>query len=110
MGDAGVATEESCVLHAVAGRVRVHMPGWSGQGKRQIEMQLHQVQAARRIQANPVTGNILILFDPATISEQAILHSVQTLDLKRINAQADEPELPPVVSEKQGKTVQSRIA
>src|SRR5262249_39028277 len=78
---------EPRVLHAVAGRVRVHVPGWSGKGKLHLEMELGQIQGVHRIHANPITGNILILFDPTSLNEQAILHTVQTLNLARINDQ-----------------------
>ncbi|GCE16296.1 HMA2 domain-containing protein [Dictyobacter kobayashii] len=64
MSEAEMVVTEPCVVHATTGRIRVHVPGWSGQGKRYIEMQLHQVQGIQRIQANPVTGNILVLLIP----------------------------------------------
>jgi len=41
----GVAfAEELCVLHTLPGRVRIHVPQWSGQGKRSLETQLRQIQ------------------------------------------------------------------
>ncbi len=42
--------EEPRVLHTVPGRVRVHVPGWSGQGKRSIETRLREVQGVRSAQ------------------------------------------------------------
>jgi len=112
MGNAGVGVAEPRVLHTVAGRVRVHIAGWSGQGKRQVEMQLQQVQGIEQVRANSTTGNVLIVFDPATLDEQAVLSAVQTLDVQQINAQTHEPEpaVPPVAREKQEKTVRARIA
>ncbi|GCE07392.1 hypothetical protein KDAU_47210 [Dictyobacter aurantiacus] len=98
------------VLHTITGRVRVHVPDWSGQGRRHVEMQLQQLPGVERVQANPVTGNILVLFDPTVQSEQSILQAVQALDLEQINARPAEPEPPPVVHEKEGKTVRARIA
>ncbi|GHO85804.1 cation-translocating P-type ATPase [Dictyobacter formicarum] len=98
------------VLHTITGRVRVHVPGWSGQGKRSIEMQLQQVPGVERSQANPVTGNILVIFDSTVLNEQAILHTIQALDLEQINKHPVEPEPPPVAHEKEGKTVRARIA
>lgn len=110
MGREGVARAELHVLHAVAGRVRVHVRGWSGQGKRQIETQLHHMQGIRRVQANPATGNILVVFDPAILSKQDVLHAVHTLDLGLLNAQPAEPVQPPVAREKRGRTIRARIA
>ncbi|HEY3993321.1 MAG TPA: haloacid dehalogenase, partial [Ktedonobacteraceae bacterium] len=110
MGREGVVSAEPRVLHTIAGRVRLHVPGWSGQGKRQIEAQLHQMQGIERVQANPATGNVLISFDPATLNERTIIHAVQTLDLEHLRDQRAEPVPPPVTREKQGKTVRARIA
>ncbi len=106
----GVASAEPHVLHAVTGRVRVHVQEWSGQGKRQIETQLRHIQGVQRVQANPATGNILVVFDPATLSTQDVLHMVHTLDLESLKAQPAEPAPPPVAREKRGRTVRARIA
>ncbi|GLV60778.1 hypothetical protein KDH_75970 [Dictyobacter sp. S3.2.2.5] len=98
------------VLHTITGRVRVHVPGWSGQGRRHVEMQLQQLPGVERVQANPVTGNILLLFDPTVQSEPSLLQAIQALDLEQINTRPAEPEPPPVVREKVGKMVRARIA
>ncbi len=102
--------EEPQVLHTVPGRVRVHLPGWLGQGKRSLEKQLRQVQGVRSVQANPLTGNILIQFDPVVTSEQYLLELLRTLELDVTGAQDKEPPRPHVVREKQGKTVRARIS
>lgn len=104
-----VATEP-CILHTSAGRVRVHVPAWSGQGKRAVEQRLQRVQGVQHVQANPPTGNVLIVFDPAALSERAILQAVQELDLARINREPIEPAPPPAVREKCGKTMRARVA
>src|SRR5258706_1696350 len=67
------------VLHTVPGRVRIHLPEWSGKGKRSLEANLRQVEGVRGVQASAVTGNILIQFDPAITSEQNLLTTVDTL-------------------------------
>lgn len=110
MGKEGVAVADSRVLHSVTGRIRVHIQGWSGLGQRSIEKQLHQIPGIRRIQANPATGNVLVIFDPTLLSEHAILQAIQALDLEQIHKQPVEPERPPVIREKRGKTVRARIA
>ncbi|GER91172.1 hypothetical protein KDW_53340 [Dictyobacter vulcani] len=109
MSVAGMVTTEPHVLHAITGRIRVHIPGWLGRGKRYLETQLHRLQGIHRIRANPVTGNVLVFFDPTALSEQAILYAIQTLDLEQINSQPVEPNLPPAIREKQGSTVRARI-
>ena len=49
--------EEPRVLHRVPGRVRVHLPAWTGQGKRYIETRLRQVPGVRSVQANSLKGS-----------------------------------------------------
>ncbi len=98
------------LLHAIPGRLRVHLPEWSGRGKRRIETHLRQIQGVRSVQANPLTGNILIQYDPTAMNEQAILKEVQAFDLNTTNEPDLEPPPPPVVRDKQGRTVRARIA
>ncbi|HEY4389323.1 MAG TPA: HAD-IC family P-type ATPase [Ktedonobacteraceae bacterium] len=101
--------EELRVLHEVPGRFRVYLPTWSGQGKRRIEATLLQNPGVQRVQANRLTGNILLQFDPAIISQQRLLDAVNALELNTAEEEA-EKELPPALYEKQGQTVRTRIA
>lgn len=110
MGREGGAVAEPRVLHTITGRVRVHVPGWSGQGSRQIETHLQSIPGMQRVQANPATGNVLMLFDSAVLSEQDVLRAVQHLDLTQINEQPAAPAPPPAAREKQGKTMRARVA
>jgi cation-transporting ATPase I len=96
------------LLHAIPGRLRVHLPEWSG--KRRIEAHLRQVQGVHSVQANPLTGNILIQYDPTVMNEQSILKEVQAFDLNTTNEPDLEPPPPPVVRDKPGRTVRARIA
>jgi hypothetical protein len=130
-----VAVDEAPrVLHALPGRVRVHIPGWSGQGKRNVETVLRSVQGVHRVRSNVFTGNILIYFDPLVTHEQTILAVLQTLtfdmgsDLQteavgtgsargtiptvpvRPGPPHDEPTPPPVIRERQGRSIRARIA
>ena len=98
------------VIHAIPGRLRVHLPAWSGQGKRQVETHLRLAQGVRSVQANALTGNVLIHYDPAVTNEQALLKEVQAFDLDTTNTPDPEPPPPSVVREKQGRTVRARIA
>lgn len=104
-----VVAEEPRVLHAVPGRIRVHLPAWSGQDKQNLEAKLHQVQGVWGVQANPLTGNILIQFDPHATNAQTILQAVPQLDLHTLGVSDKEPA-PPALSTHQGKTVRTRIA
>ena len=102
--------EEPRILHTIPGRLRVHLPTWSGQGKRQIETHLRQLHGVRSVQANTLTGNVLIQYDPAMTNEQTILAEAQSFDLNTTDEPEPEPPPPPVAREKQGKTVRARIA
>ncbi len=102
--------EEPCVLHTVPGRIRVHVPGWSGQGKRSIETRLREVQGVRSVQANALTGNILVQFDPTVTNEQSILAMVSLLVSDASGEPENYPAPPPVVREKHGLTIRARIA
>ncbi len=102
--------QEPYVLHALPGRVRLHLPWWEGQGKRIIETHLRQVEGVRNVQANAATGNVLIQFDPAVTDEQAVLAAVRDLEPDVVNAQEKEPAPPPTLHERQGHKIRARIA
>ena len=102
--------EEPRVLHTVPGRVRVYVPGWSGQGKRSIETRLREVRGVRSAQANALTGNILVQFDPKVTNEQTIVATVNSLVTDASGEPENEPALPPMVREKHGRTIRARIA
>src|SRR5258708_33060640 len=102
-------------LHTVAGRVRIHVPEWSGEGKRSLEANLRQVEGVRGVQANAVTGNILIQLDPTVTSSQNLLTIADTLAREASSAPESErseknTSPPPVRREQQGKTIRARIA
>ncbi|QBD83077.1 hypothetical protein EPA93_46790 [Ktedonosporobacter rubrisoli] len=104
-----MTAERPEVLHTLPGRLRLHLPNWSGQGKQNLEIQIHQITGVRHVQATPATGNVLVNFDPGRISEQTLLHEIQQLDLTSINTEKTHSS-PPAVSHKQGRTVRARIA
>ncbi len=102
--------DEAYVLHTLPGRVRLHLPWWTGKGKSTIETALRQEPGIRSVQASPATGNVLIQFDPSVTSEQDVLHEVGALDPAKVHAQETKMEHPPTLREKHGQTVRARIA
>ncbi len=100
--------EGAYLLHTLPGRVRTHLPNWRGGGQRRVETQLRQLPGVRSAQANPLTGNVLIHFDPVVTDDRAILAAAQGLEPYGTDAQ-DEPT-PPVQQERQGQTNRARIA
>lgn len=101
---------EPRIVHSLPGRIRVHVPGWKGQEKRRIEAQLRGMMGVQRVQANALTGNMLIYFDPSVTNEQAILAAVWILDVDMTAEPVQEPPLPPVMSERRGRIRRARIA
>ena len=70
---------EPRLVHALPGRIRVHLTGWPREGHGAVEARLRQVPGVHSAQANPLTGNVLIHFDPTATDEQTLLAVVQTL-------------------------------
>ena len=103
--------EEPRILHTVPGRIRVHIPEWEGQGKRNIEEQIRQLPGVQRVQANTLTGNMLILFDPHVTDEHTLLNHIHTLDFHRDEQpEHEETSQPATLKERHGKKVRARIA
>jgi hypothetical protein len=79
-------------VHALPGRMRVRLTGWAPGGQCAVEARLRQVPGVHSVQANPLTGNVLIHFDPTATNEQTLLAVVHTLKPDRINRD----EIPPI--------------
>ncbi|HEU4793377.1 MAG TPA: hypothetical protein VFS96_06950, partial [Nitrolancea sp.] len=74
------AVDEPRLIHAIPGRARIHLAEWPGQEQRQIEAQLRRVKGVRSVQANSLTGNVLIRFDPSAVDCATLLNSVAGLE------------------------------
>ena len=61
------------VLSLIPGRVRLHLPGWTAGDVEWVETRLCQVNGVESVQANPLTGNVLIRFDRRTTGEKTLL-------------------------------------
>jgi cation-transporting ATPase I len=102
--------EEPAILHALPGRVRVHLPAWSGKGKRSIEKQLRQVWGVQSVQANPLTGNILVQFDPTITDERTIVDLIHTMEVDEAERETEkEAPRPHVLFDQRKGTVRARI-
>lgn len=124
-----VVAESPHLLHALPGRIRVQLPQWSGRLQRKLEAAICQLPGVRSAQANPLTGNVLISFDPAAIDQEDLLTALSAIETETISAdqradgatdrQAEEPAerpttgapaAPPVLKERQGRLRRARIA
>jgi hypothetical protein len=59
--------------------MRVHLAGWPREAHCVVEARLRQVRGVHSVQANALTGNVLIHFDRTATDEQTLLAVVQTL-------------------------------
>ncbi len=71
---------EPRVVHAIPGRMRVHLPGWEGRGPRGLEARLRRMRGVSSARANPLTGNILIRFDQTETDDEDVLRAVREVD------------------------------
>lgn len=68
-----VCTADSpLVLSLVPGRMRLHLPEWTGEDVEWIEDHLLPIRGVRSVHANQLTGNILIHFDRSTTDEKSL--------------------------------------
>lgn len=102
------AASEVRVLRAMDGRVRFHLPRWSGCGPRQLEKALLRRPGVERAQASPLTRNVLLVFDARCISQEDLIDEVQ--GAQRIAEGFDAPQrqepLPPVLHDSPAGNVQ----
>ncbi len=86
------------ILSSIPGRIRIHLPNWSGHGQRSLEQRVRKLPGVRRVEANSLTGNILVGFDQQTTTEGAILSALNQADWET-NGYAEDKPLPPVIHE-----------
>src|SRR5436305_1420750 len=87
------------VLHAIPGRFRAHLPGGSPWPHRHMERRLRQVPGVRKAEANPLTRNVLVHFDPRVTDHAAVLAALSETGLPFNGRSHLEGEPPPAASE-----------
>jgi hypothetical protein len=73
----GPSVESIRVLSVIPGRMRLHMPGWADGDRDELEARLRQAPGVEAVEANPLTGNVLIRFDPRTVGPKRLLAALQ---------------------------------
>ena len=104
MSTAMMALEEPYLVHALPGRMRVHLAGWPREGPCAVETRLRQVPGVHTVQANPLTGNVLIHFDPTATDKQTLLAVVGTLKLDSMSCRGDFLPIWPAVPHRQRRS------
>jgi uncharacterized protein len=80
-GNAAPARDLS-VVHSSLGRLRVHLPHWSGCGEAEIAAEVRGLAGVTHAEASPITGNLLILFASRQTSADALLKALPALRMQ----------------------------
>jgi hypothetical protein len=67
------------LLHAIPGRVRLHLAGWSGKDQKLIETNLRAIKGVHAVRVDTLTCNALIHFDCQTTSTATLLSALRDL-------------------------------
>ncbi len=70
------------VLSLTPGRMRVHLPDWQGEPADRIEAWVRKRPGVEHVEANPLTGNVLVRFDPRRTTSDALLAALARLESK----------------------------
>jgi uncharacterized protein len=73
---------EPSVVHSCYGRVRMHLPCWRGMRAEEIAAAVKRLSGVTHAEANELTGNLLILFQPGETSVTALLKSLPSLPVQ----------------------------
>ncbi len=62
-------------VHALEGRLRIKLPGIKRAPRKaqEVELRLRQLSGVAEVTANPVTGNVLILYHPGALAQEEII-------------------------------------
>jgi Ca2+-transporting ATPase len=69
----------SAYLHALNGRIRIKLTGVKGSPVTAslVEERLHRCDGVVDVTANPITGNVLIIYDPARVKQAALMEELR---------------------------------
>ncbi len=70
------------VVHSSYGRLRMHLPNWSGDLDIELAAEVMRWAGVTHAAANPLTGNLLILFQPAQTSARTLLERLSAVRLR----------------------------
>jgi uncharacterized membrane protein YbaN (DUF454 family) len=75
-------TQDPSIVHTSYGRLRVHLPHWSGTDGEQIVARTCRLGGVTSAEANPLTGNLLIRFEPEQTSVGVLIDALPALRLE----------------------------
>jgi uncharacterized membrane protein YbaN (DUF454 family) len=92
-------TRGARLLRSSCGRLRAHLPHWSGDDAAEIVAALRRLPGVGDAEANAVTQNVLVLFDPRQTSVQAVLNALPDIRIEpRLDLGLCEAKPPSIVS------------
>ncbi|HKT36744.1 MAG TPA: haloacid dehalogenase, partial [Ktedonobacterales bacterium] len=98
------------VLHRLRGRLRAHLPLWTGNEPRRVAGRLRTLDGVTRVETNGLTKNALLLFDPERTSESALLAQLDNLQREFSGYHGRESDAPPASLRRHGRVVRAHIS
>ncbi len=98
-------------LHQLDGRIRVKVRGLKSsiEGASHLEESLRRVEGIEGVEANPLTGNVLILFDPKRTNHWAVMAALRQLGWREEDGANNAPTRTPDFRQELAKNVISTV-
>ena len=74
------------MVHEARGRLRVHLPRWSGVGADRVESKLLGLRGVTVVRASAATGNVLVCFDVDVTDRETVMERLRGLRVPRVQA------------------------
>jgi uncharacterized membrane protein YbaN (DUF454 family) len=87
------------VVHSSFGRLRVHLPHWSGTQPEDIIAAVRRLPGVTHAEARSITGNVLILFEPRQTSAATLIETLPALRLDPLSSPPAQVSPLPVVNQ-----------
>jgi hypothetical protein len=81
-----MAVQAACTyIHALNGRLRIKVPAVKGSPVKALEIEgkLQAIEGINCVKGNPMTGNVLILYQPDKIGHQEVMGALERLGYLR---------------------------
>ncbi len=107
--------ESSPYLHTLDGRIRIKLAAVKGSAAvaLAVEAELRRCPGVVEVKANPVTGNVLLLYDPGRIEQAALLQLLQPFNTAPLasGSRAAARQVPqrPTAAERLAETVMTTV-
>ena len=106
------------MVHEARGRLRVHLPRWSGVGADRLESELRWLRGVTAVRASAATGNVLVCFDVGLTDRETVMERLRELRVPSAHAASPgahargrprSTPLPHVLGERRGRRRRVRI-